>query len=297
LDNPVGAGSRLYSTKHTSPRGSYSATSWSRGLQSEVLGNLAHELRTPIQVLLGYLEILRDEFADDLNADRRGMIDRMNTNAYDLAQTIENLMDFVLSDADPQAGPEEDISLGSLLADVTPPLEAANLRKQLNIRFETERAPKIIRAPRRTLRAIIVNLALNAIKFTDAGTVTISIKPLHADGGGDLIEIEVEDTGPGVSAALLEKATKPFAQLSDSSHRRYRGLGLGLTLVQRHAAAIGGKLELRSKVGQGAKFAVRFPLRTGGAAEKPMPSRAGSLAQVPQSTHSPTAKPEKPLRR
>ena len=261
------------------------------------MGNLAHELRTPIQVLLGYLEILRGEFTDDLNADRRGIIDRMNTNAYDLAQTIENLMDFVLADADPQASPDEDISLGSLLADVTLPLDAANLKKQLNIRFETERAPKIIRAPRRTLRSIIVNLALNAIKFTDSGTVTISIKPLHADRDGDSIEIEVEDTGPGVSAALFEKVTKPFAQLSNSSHRRYRGLGLGLTLVQRNAAAIGGKLELRSKPGQGAKFAVRFPLRTRAAAEKQMPPRASSLPQVPEGAHAPAAKPEKSLRR
>lgn len=269
--------------------------SWSRGLESEVLGNLAHELRTPIQVLLGYLEILREELADDPNPDRRDMLDRMNTNAYDLAQTIENLMDFVLADADPQAGPDEDISLGSLLADLTPPLEAANLKKRLNIRFDTERAPKTIRAPRRTLRSIIVNLALNAIKFTDSGTVTISIKPLHADRGGDSIEIEVEDTGPGVSAALLE-VTKPFAQLSNSSHRRYRGLGLGLTLAQRNAEVIGGKLELRSKPGHGAKFAVRFPVRMSGAAEEPIPPRAGGLPQIPEDAHA-APKPNKSLRR
>jgi len=296
VDKPSANGSGLYSARHNSTRGAGAVTTWSRGLEFEVLGNLAHELRTPIQVLIGYLEIMRDELADAPDSDHRGMVDRMNTNVYDLAQTIENLMDFVIADSDPQPGPDEDISLGSLLADVMPPLEAANSRKQLNIRFETKRAPQIIRAPRRSLRSIVLNLALNAIKFTDSGTVTISIRPLHADGADDSIEIEVEDTGPGVSAALFEKVTRPFAQLSNSSHRRYRGLGLGLALVRRHAAALGGKLELHSKAGQGAKFTVRFPIRRQAVAGKQAP-RGVPVPQLPSAPHASVAKPEKPMRR
>lgn len=296
MDKPSATGSSLYSARHNSTRGASAVTTWSRGLEFEVLGNLAHELRTPIQVLIGYLEIMRDELADASDSDHRGMVDRMNTNVYDLAQTIENLMDFVIADSDPQPGPDEDISLGSLLADVMPPLEAANLKKQLNIRFDTKHAPQTIRAPRRSLRSIVLNLALNAIKFTDSGTVTISIRPLHADGLSDSIEIEVDDTGPGVSAALFEKVIRPFAQLSNSSHRRYRGLGLGLALVRRHAAAMGGKLELHSKAGQGARFTVRFPIRRQAATGKHA-SRGIPAPQLPSATHATVAKPGKPMRR
>lgn len=237
-----------------------SPVSWSQGIKFEVLANLAHELRTPIQVLIGFIDILRDDWADEISAQPHEILERMNANIHDLAQTVDNMMDLVLADAN--AGPlvNEDIMLSSLMADITPILEAANQRKQLELHFETDDAPATIYAPRRALRSILLNLALNAIKFTESGIVAVTLRRSRSREKNQALEIEITDTGPGIDPAMLEQASRPFAQLSHSSARRYRGLGLGLAVVQRNVRALDGRLELRPKAaGSGSDFVVEIP--------------------------------------
>ena len=117
--------------------------------------------------------------------------------------------------------------------------------------------------PRRPLKAILLNLAVNAIKFTDSGSVTVALRPLNDRVLGNSIQVEISDTGPGLSPATLDHAVEPFAQLSNSSARRYRGLGLGLAVVQRSVEALGGKLELRPRASGGSNFLVTIPVRAG----------------------------------
>jgi signal transduction histidine kinase len=237
-----------------------SAVCWSQGIKFEVLANLAHELRTPIQVLIGFIDILRDDWGAELSAQPLEILERMNANIHDLAQTVDNMMDLVLADAN--AGPlvNEDIMLSSLMADITPILEAANQRKQLELHFEMDDAPATIHAPRRALRSILLNLALNAIKFTESGIVTVALRRSRSQEKNEALEIEITDTGPGIDPAMLERASRPFAQLSNSSARRYRGLGLGLAVVQRNIRALGGRLELRpAAAGNGSDFVIEIP--------------------------------------
>jgi len=238
-----------------------SPNSWRQGMRLEAVANLAHELRTPVQVLLGYVDILRDDYSDQLSKEPRALLDRMNANAHDLAQTIDNLMHFVLSEVKAEVITDEDVTPGSLIAEITPVLEAANQHKNLKLEFDFADAPELFCVPRRQLKSILLNLALNAIKFTDSGSVSIALRPLKDRGLGNAIELEVSDTGPGLSAATLDHAAKPFAQLSNSSARRYRGLGLGLAVVQRSVEALGGKLELRSPAAGGTNFLVTVPVR------------------------------------
>ena len=248
------AGRNLSASVESSP------VSWSQGVKFEVLANLAHELRTPIQVLIGFIDILRDDWAAELSAQPHEILERMNANIHDLAQTVDNMMDLVLADAN--AGPlvNEDIMLSSLMADITPILEAANQRKQLELHFEIDDAPVAIHAPQRALRSILLNLALNAIKFTESGIVTVTLRRSRSPEKKGALEIEITDTGPGIDPAMLERASRPFAQLSHSSARRYRGLGLGLAVVQRNVRALGGRVELRPvTAGNGSDFVVEIP--------------------------------------
>jgi len=225
-----------------------------------MLGPLAHELRTPVQVLIGYLDMLREELEGELGSRARDVIERMHINVQDLAQTIDNLVEFVLTEENAQSHLDENISVGSLIGDIQPAMEAANLRKGLRLEFDLSEAPAAIRAPRQALRSIIRNLALNAIKFTETGSVTVTLRDATAVGKGAL-EIQVRDTGPGISPETFDLARKPFVQLSRSNSRRHRGLGLGLTLVHRHVAALGGSIELRPTDSQGALFTVHIPVR------------------------------------
>lgn len=232
---------------------------WTEGMRTEVLANLAHELRTPLQVLLGYLDILRDEWAEKFDPEPRAMLERMNSNLHDLAQTVDNIMEFVMSEAGTAGRVEEDISINNLVSDLTPAIEAAKGGKDLTLKIDLERAPQTIYTSRRPLRSILSNLVLNAIKFTERGSVTVRISSSRARGAEPGVVLEVADTGLGMSPALIKQAAEPFAQLSQSSARKYRGLGLGLAVVHRNVSALGAKLEVSSTPGHGSRFVVRIP--------------------------------------
>ena len=236
------------------------AAQWDQGLHMEALANLAHELRSPVQAILGYLDILRDELSKELAGRHKQIIDRMNANAHDLAQTVENVMDFSVSDAMAEASDEEEIHLHDLLADLALVLDAANDLKGLEIRFELEGAPAVFRARRRPINAILLNLAINAIKFTDRGSVTIAIRLAQSSQLGSAVELEVRDTGPGIDSAMVAQAFARCAQLSHSSIRTHRGMGLGLAVVQRNAEALGAKIIVKSELPQGSSFLVIVPL-------------------------------------
>lgn len=226
----------------------------------EALANLAHELRSPVQALLGYLDILRDELGEVASARHKQIIERMNANAHDLAQTVENVMDFSFKDAMAEAEDEEEIALHDLIADLAPALEAANDSKGLEIRFDLEAGPAVFRSRRRPIKSILLNLAVNAIKFTDHGSVTIAIRAAASSQLGAVVELEVRDTGPGIDAGLVDQAFQTCAQLSHSSIRSHRGMGLGLAVVQRNVEALGARMLVKTALQQGSVFIVTIPI-------------------------------------
>jgi len=240
---------------------------WTEGMRIEALANLAHELRSPLQVLLGYLDILRDEWADKFDPEPRAMLERMNSNLHDLTQTVDNIMEFVMSEAGATGRAEEDVSISSLVNDLAPAIEAAKGNKELTLKIDLEHAPQTIHVSRRPLRSILSNLVLNAIKFTERGSVTVRISSSRAGGAEQGVVLEVADTGLGMSPALIKQAAEPFAQLSQSSARKYRGLGLGLAVVHRNVSALGARLEVNSTPGRGSRFVVRIPPTEAVAAE------------------------------
>jgi two-component system sensor histidine kinase/response regulator len=236
------------------------AGQWEHGVHMEALANLAHELRSPVQAILGYLDILRDELSETVGGRHKQILDRLNANAHDLAQTVENVMDFSFKDAMAEAEDAEEIRLHDLIGDLAPVLEAANDSKGLEIRFDLEAAPTVFRSRRRPIKSILLNLAINAIKFTDRGSITIAIRLAASSQLGSAVELEVRDTGPGIDAAMVEQAFETCAQLSHSSIRSHRGMGLGLAVVQRNVQALGGKIIVRSELPRGSAFVVIVPI-------------------------------------
>ncbi len=237
---------------------------WTERLRLAALANLAHELRTPIQVLLGYLDTLKDQLPSTLPARSRKMLERMNANACELARIVENIMEFALDDAQAEANGDTEVPTLDLLDEVMPLIESANQEKGLDLQFDFDDAPAVIYARHRQLRLVLANLAVNAVRFTTAGSVTISIRRAGKPDGPE-VAFEVSDTGPGFGPELRDELFEPFAQLSSSNSRRYRGLGLGLTVVKRCVAALNGKLEVHSVLGQGSRFVVVFPVHPHGA--------------------------------
>ena len=239
---------------------------WMGGVRLEPLANLAHELRTPLQVMLGYVDILRDEWAREFSSEPREILERIHLNAQELTHTLGNLMDLAMAQAGGEAMVEEDIAVNDLVEDLTYVLETANKRKGLKLDFELEKAPQFVQSDRRLLRSILTNLALNAVKFTASGSVAIAVRRCLRNGN-ECIEFEVRDTGPGIAPDQMKSAFEPFSQLSTSSTRKNRGLGLGLALVQHHVESLGASLEVISDPGSGSSFVVRiFPKKSAGTA-------------------------------
>jgi signal transduction histidine kinase len=239
------------------------APTWGNGVHLESLANLAHELRNPVQVLLGYLDILRDyragsEGNPSVDLIDREIVERMNSKVHELAQTVENVMDFAVALAQAETATEEEIDLALFFAELDPILQAANQHKHLAIKLDLVAVRHRVRIRRHALRAIVINLVLNAIKFTEAGEVAIRGRTSFRENGGSL-EIEIRDTGLGISRELLAHAFEPLIQLSHSSGRHHGGLGLGLAVVQRNVTALGAKLKVESTPGSGSRFRVSIP--------------------------------------
>jgi signal transduction histidine kinase len=232
---------------------------WRNGVRLEALANLAHELRTPVQVFLGYLEILREDGVDAATSHQ--IVDRLRVNAMDLARMVENVMEFAAADSAALPFGAEEVSLAQIADEVAPALETANQRKHLTLEVEIEEPAALVCVDRRAVRAILENLAVNAIKFTDRGSVKVVLKRWSAPIAGAKLVIEVSDSGPGIELMLLKRAFEPCVQLSHSSTRRFRGMGLGLAVVKRNVEALDADLEVNSAANCGSTFAVRIPLK------------------------------------
>ena len=135
---------------------------------------------------------------------------------------------------------------------------AANRGKGLAIRIDLRAAPPIIRIRRRALHSIISNLASNAIKFTQAGSVSIRLSKRRWHGC-DAVKLIIKDSGPGIPPQLIERAFQPMVQLSNSNTREHRGLGLGLAIVRRNLRLLGGSINVSSEAGHGSVVAVVIP--------------------------------------
>jgi len=217
------------------------------------LRNMSHEIRTPIMAMLGFADLLA---ADDLTPqDRSDLLHRLQNNGLAVLSLLDDLLDLAKLDAHKIALNPERVSVSNLVADVLASLEIESRAKKLETRMDVVgTALGVILTDRYRLRQILVNLIANAIKFTEAGTVVVSICTVQGLEG-EHWTIDVSDTGIGIPADWHPHLFEPFAQASTSIAREYGGNGLGLALSRRLADLLGGELNLlRSAPGEGTTF-------------------------------------------
>ncbi len=211
-----------------------------------------------MQVLGGYLDILTEDYAAQFAAEPLRILERLRLNTSELTQTVENLLEYAAAMTATLAAVAEPVEAPDLVAELEPVFAPAAQRKKISLRWLIEPNLGCLRSDRRLLKSIISNLVSNAIKFTDCGGVTVRVRQFGVQNRC-VVELEVADTGIGIDEQRLDEAFQPFVQLSDSNTRCHRGLGLGLALVKRDVALLGGSLEVRSKPSSGACFKVRLP--------------------------------------
>jgi two-component system NtrC family sensor kinase len=237
---------------------------------SSQLADLSHELRTPLNSVIGLSTILAREVYGPLTDKQAEFIAQIEASGRHLLAVVANILDLAKVDAD-RLLPErvDGVCVLTLVSEAVAMVELEAKAKGIAIRVQIPLATPRLQADPLRVRQVLINLLSNAVKFTDAGGSVV----VEARGEGDLVAIEVGDTGIGIAEAHQETIFQPFGQVDASLARRHRGTGLGLALSRRLTELQGGRLEVRSVVGKGSLFTATFPRSASGElADPPMAS-------------------------
>ncbi|MES2992537.1 MAG: response regulator [Pseudomonadota bacterium] len=237
--------------------------------KSSFLANMSHELRTPMNAIIGMTHLALD---DGLPDKQRDYVEKAHHSARNLLQILNDILDVSKIEAGQMVLERIDFELESVVGEMADVLGLKADEKGLELLFTA--APdlprRLIGDPTR-LRQVLVNLGSNAIKFTDAGDVTVGMEITHQDA--DAIELHgwVKDTGVGLSEEEISRLFQPFVQADSSTTRRFGGTGLGLVISRQLIERMGGRLWVESTPGVGSTF--HFSARFGRSAPR-APARA-----------------------
>ena len=219
--------------------------------KSEFIATLSHELRTPLSVILGYVELLLDEGFGSLPAQQRDVLDRVQKNSSQLLELISELLDLSRIEAGRLPVEFSQVGVSDLLKTVEEETLGWQNRTTLHFVWQIDEDLPLVCTDPAKLKVVIKNLIGNAIKFTKEGSITVGTQT-HAGG----VEIRVIDTGIGIAPESLPVIFEPFQQLDET---RGQGTGLGLHIVKRMLALLGGSITVDSEVGRGSTFCVWVP--------------------------------------
>lgn len=230
--------------------------------KSTFLANMSHELRTPLNAIIGYSEILTEESQESGYSDIVPDLKRICTAGRNLLSLINDILDISKIEAGRMDLYLESFNIRSLIESVLS--TAQPLIDQNSNTLEVDcRENVTMQADVTKVRQILLNLLSNAAKFTTAGLIKLSIRPIELEGvnlpTSSFVEFQVSDTGIGMSPEQLEQLFQPFTQGDPSTTRRYGGTGLGLTISQRFCQMMGGLIEVDSQLDHGSVFTVTLP--------------------------------------
>jgi signal transduction histidine kinase len=224
-------------------------------LKDEFLANMSHELRTPLNSIIGFSGILVQDAEQRLDEETKDDLQIIYQNGRSLLGLIDSILDLSKIEAGKMELELEEIDPVPLLDEVKAMATGLIQRKPITLRYDRPEGRFRVMGDEARLRQVFTNLVGNAIKFTEAGQVGISLEAVDAR-----LLVRISDTGIGMSREEIERLFKPFQQVDGSITRRFGGTGLGLAISQRFMALMHGKIRVESRKGEGSVFEVEIPL-------------------------------------
>ncbi len=220
--------------------------------KSDFLANMSHEIRTPMSGALGMLNLL---LRTELTPRQHDYASKARTAAQALLAVINDVLDFSKVEAGKMELDPHRFELSDFMRELAVILSAHVGDKDIEVLFRLDpRLPPALVGDATRLRQVLLNLAGNALKFTEHGEVVLALTLLGEEDGRARIRFEVSDTGIGIASDKLEQIFVGFSQAEQSTSRRYGGTGLGLAISRRLVALMGGELRVDSRVGEGSLF-------------------------------------------
>jgi signal transduction histidine kinase len=242
--------------------------------KSVFLANMSHEIRTPMNGVIGMANLLRDT---GLTSEQRDLVDTLCASGDTLLSIINDILDFSKIEAGRMRLDLSDLELSPLVERVLDLCSAQAAGKDLELIWEVDpEAPAWVRGDPTRLRQVLMNLVGNAVKFTAAGEVAVTVRQESRADGVARLRFEVRDTGIGIGPDALARVFQPFVQEDDSTTRRFGGTGLGLAICKRIVGLMGGEIGVESRQGHGSVFWFTAPFKV--ASAEPVLEPADDLA-------------------
>jgi signal transduction histidine kinase len=223
--------------------------------KTQFVTDVTHELRTPLASMLGYVELIREEVAEELAPAQREFFDSLELSAERLLDLVNNLLDLAKIESGRIALATDEVDVARVVEDVRNQLYPLAHEKDLYLKTEIEAEQTYIETDERWLSMILANLVSNAVKYTDEGGVTLRVEPA-ALGDIPSIAVKVIDTGSGISEAFMPRLFERFSREERSAGDASAGTGLGLTITRELVQLLGGEIRVASRLGKGSTFTV-----------------------------------------
>jgi PAS domain S-box-containing protein len=222
--------------------------------KNKFIANISHELKTPLNITMTYIEYLLEEDDGPLNAVQKEFLQTAYNNAERLQYLLNDLLDLSLLDTMTIKFNYENINITNFIKTITKDRELLLNNIPLNIHTTIPNKDIFIMVDPLRLRQVIDNLLDNAIKFSHEGTIRIILKEEKSH-----IDIQINDCGIGIPSDKINDIFNPFYQIDDSSKKKYKGVGLGLSIAKKIINAFGGDISVISNVDKGSCFKITIP--------------------------------------
>jgi PAS domain S-box-containing protein len=220
--------------------------------KQQFLSNMSHEIRTPMNAIIGFTKVV---LKTDLTAKQREYLTAIKMSGDALIVLINDILDLAKVDAGKMTFEQSPfkmaLSISAMLHLFEPKIEEKNLQL---IKVYDENIPEVLMGDSVRLHQIILNLVSNAVKFTNKGNITVSVKLVHEDNEKVSVEFAVKDTGIGISEKKIGRIFENFQQASSGTSRLYGGTGLGLAIVKQLVETQGGFMQVQSELDKGSQF-------------------------------------------